>query len=143
MIPLIHTTPEIQINLWSQKISVGDCRERGKDERRRSNRETAGMTSVFTTPLQRLSQGRGHRATLIKLYTSNICCLVYVNYTFKSCQNSKLILFLGPIPPAPPPCPTSSLENAMMQESFLPQPTSQSRGLSQTSSHESQCSQRC
>lgn len=102
MIPLIHTTPEIQINLWSQKISVGDCRERGKDERRRSNRETAGMTSVFTTPLQRLSQGRGHRATLIKLYTSNICCLVYVNYTFKSCQNSKLILFLGPIPPAPP-----------------------------------------
>lgn len=93
----------MQINLWSQKIAVGDCRERGKDERRWSNRETAGMTSVFTTPPQRLSQGRGHRATLIKSYTSNICCLVYVNYTFKSCQKSKLILFLGRIPPPPPP----------------------------------------
>ena len=87
----------MQINLWSQKVAVGDCRERGKDEGRRSNRDTAGMTGVLTTPLQRLSPGRGRRATLTKLYTSNTCCLVYVHYTFKSCQKSKLILFLGRI----------------------------------------------
>ena len=36
----------MQINLWSQKVAVGDCRERGKDEGRRSNRDTAGIRKV-------------------------------------------------------------------------------------------------
>ena len=37
---------------------------------------------------------------------------------------------------------TSSLEKAMMYDSFLPQPCSYSSGLSQAFSHGSQCSQR-
>ena len=41
--------------------------------------------------------------TLIQLYTLNMCCFFYVNYTFKGCQKRKQkILFLEPIFSLPP-----------------------------------------